>query len=100
MLKRGYDCKSLIIFKRSASVIRASTLVLRAIFFLPSLLTTRQIHVAKMNHVIKKDYQELTPLQMLGLTCVVGGIQIIWALLMGSTSVSPNNGVQSEQHLT
>jgi hypothetical protein len=53
-----------------------------------------------MHHLISGDLLELTMLQMVGLTCVVGGIQVIWAILMGSTSVSCRNGIQAERDLT
>lgn len=42
----------------------------------------------EMYQLLHDDAQELTTLRMIGLTSAVGGIQIIWATLMGKTSVS------------
>lgn len=48
-----------------------------------------------MGQVVMNYDCERTVLQMLGLTCVMGGIQIIWAVLMGSTSVSDTTTTQA-----
>lgn len=52
-----------------------------------------------MSLLTSSGHEKLTMLQMVGLTCVMGGIQIIWAVLMGSTSVSCRIGIIAGQRL-